>query len=127
VCSVFKDDGGRVDVRCIKKLLVCYSCRMTFYVVECRTCGEGRCSGFNDAVSGEYLVLEHSYLIVFVDTTRSKLWIRSITDRPKTFLHLKRTVKNPQRRNVRKGVPTEQRYRFSDEVSLRFNMKRVKY
>jgi len=45
---------------------------MTFFVVECRTCGEGRRTVLSDAVSGERLVLQHSYLIVFVETTRSK-------------------------------------------------------
>jgi len=104
VCSVFKDDGGRDDVRCIKKLPLCHGCRMAFFVVECRTCGEARCSGLSDAVSEERLVLQHSFLTVFVETTLSKLWIRSLTDRPNTFLHPKRKVKRPQWRNVRRGT-----------------------
>jgi len=86
----------------VKKLPVCYGCRINFFVTECRTCGEGRCSGLSDAISGECLVLQHSYLIVFVDTTRSKLWIRSLTDRPNTFLHPKRKVKKATTRNARR-------------------------
>ena len=92
---MFKDARGRDDVRCIKKLPACHGCRMTFFVVECRTRGEGRCNGVSDAVSGERLVfLQHSYLTVLVDTTRSKLCIRLLKDRPKTFLHLKRKEKS---------------------------------
>ena len=60
MCSTSKDDGGRVDVRCTEKLPACHGCRLTFFVAECRTCGEGRCSGLSDAVSGERLVLQHS-------------------------------------------------------------------
>lgn len=126
VCSMFKDDGGRDDVGCIKKLPVCHGCRMTFFVVECRTCGEGRCTVLSDTVSGEGLVLQHSYLIVFVETTRSKLWIRSLTDRPNTFLHPKHNVKGHNGGKCKRGTDKAEALIFWRSL-LRFNMKRVKY
>lgn len=107
---MFKDDGGRVDGRCIKKLPACHWRRMTFFVVECTTCGKGRCSGLSDTVSGERLVLQHGYLIVFVDTIRSKLWIRSLADRPNTFLHPKRKVKKATMEERAKELPIQQRH-----------------